>query len=440
MSAGFKKTNLFRLLEEDDEQNEPTENTENFFISSQQSSYKINKFNDESTCLDNSTVPTYEEFTTKTNSQKSKQCNAFNKQLLNSTEASYALVTDDDSSNDENDDLSKKFDNLSLLNKKKETKPMSTPVASKNYLTNNNLLVNKSPYVTPKVNDNDKFKLRLLQDKSLQKSVHFTPKAVVSSPATQNTPRSTKKSNELGNSFEYVAHNNQNLQTSFASTHNDENSAAIDSIIEIVDSSVDSKNESKDFMQNASVAEEVVEAQSVGVSAMGASMLEPIMMKPKNPVAKGSSSAADFFLHLSSSSESNSPIFEDSPPKNNVTMRKRESKRDSKRLSVTTGRFVSVKTTSKKRVSMCGEELSEVILNIDETIMDEYENEQDQKKGRLFVLEESSAEKETNSSSSSDVNVGSGPSIIKETDPDDDSSENSSNESKNCWNKHNKLI
>ena len=112
-------------------------------------------------------------------------------------------------------------------------------------------------------------------------------------------------------------------------------------------------------------------------------------------------------------------------------MRKRESKRDSKRLSVTTGRFVSVKTTSKKRVSMCGEELSEVILNIDETIMDEYENEQDQKKGRLFVLEESSAEKETNSSSSSDVNVGSGPSIIKETDPDDDSSENSSNESKN---------
>jgi hypothetical protein len=74
---------------------------------------------------------------------------------------------------------------------------------------------------------------------------------------------------------------------------------------------------------------------------------------------------------------------------------------------------------------MCGEELSDVVLNIDETIMDEYENEIDQKKGRLFILEESSAEKETHSSSSSDFNVGSGPLIIKETDPDDDS-ENSS--------------
>ena len=47
---------------------------------------------------------------------------------------------------------------------------------------------------------------------------------------------------------------------------------------------------------------------------------------------------------------------------------------------------------------MCGEGFSEDILQIDETILDEYENELDLKKGKLFMIDESDIEKDTNAS------------------------------------------
>ena len=103
----------------------------------------------------------------------------------------------------------------------------------------------------------------------------------------------------------------------------------------------------------------------------------------------------------------------DSPPDNtsnfnNITVRRSGIKNTSKnhhnqskkhsRLSITSGKYVSVSKTNKKRVSVCGEGFSEDILQIDETILDEYENELDLKKGKLFIIDESDIEKDTNAS------------------------------------------
>lgn len=43
---------------------------------------------------------------------------------------------------------------------------------------------------------------------------------------------------------------------------------------------------------------------------------------------------------------------------------------------------------------MCGQTFSDDVLNIDDTILDEYENELDYKSGKLFTLTESKIEKD----------------------------------------------
>ena len=65
---------------------------------------------------------------------------------------------------------------------------------------------------------------------------------------------------------------------------------------------------------------------------------------------------------------------------------------------MTTGKYVSVAKTNKKRVSVCGDGFSEDVLEIDETILDEYENELDLKKGKLFTVDESNIEKDADAS------------------------------------------
>lgn len=88
---------------------------------------------------------------------------------------------------------------------------------------------------------------------------------------------------------------------------------------------------------------------------------------------------------------------------------------------------------AKKRVSVCGSELfSDEVLSIDDTILDEYENELDHKSGKIFTLHESSIEKDFGASrrvlSSTEQR------IVEEnedqhTDKDD---ENSSDELEKC--------
>lgn len=53
---------------------------------------------------------------------------------------------------------------------------------------------------------------------------------------------------------------------------------------------------------------------------------------------------------------------------------------------------------SNKRISICGDGLSENVLNIDDTIIDQFENEQDYKSGKLFTMTEEDIEKDLLSS------------------------------------------
>jgi hypothetical protein len=333
--------------------------------------------------LDTSTVPTYEEFITKTTKKDN-----LNKFLLNSTHANATvvdgLVTDDDSSsgdesNDENDHMSKfvvapqlttpktariiseneenlllkSFNKMNLV-KGRENKTPSSPLTktlSKNQTpsianVNSPLLINK-------------------HSKLLMHNSPFTPKNLM-----KNSPRRQTDSDE------YIAHACISTQTSFVETP----------LKVIVDDSVIEISPNQSLKYNAS--------KNVSNESGGGER----------------TTASNFVLRLSSSSTSPQP---DSPPDNtsnfnNITVRRSGIKNTSKnhhnqskkhsRLSITSGKYVSVSKTNKKRVSVCGEGFSEDILQIDETILDEYENELDLKKGKLFIIDESDIEKDTNAS------------------------------------------
>ena len=156
-----------------------------------------------------------------------------------------------------------------------------------------------------------------------------------------------------------------------------------------------------------------------------------------NATVTGLTTTSNLILHLSSSS-SNSP---QSPVKssfNNITLRKSSAKikqrqppaksLKSRRMSITSGKLVSVTKTNKKRVSVCGDGLSDDVLQIDETILDEYENELDLKKGKLFVIDESNIELDTNASYNNYGQVADHLSIINETD-NSETDESSNHES-----------
>lgn len=86
--------------------------------------------------------------------------------------------------------------------------------------------------------------------------------------------------------------------------------------------------------------------------------------------------------------------------------------------------------TCKKRVSICGEGFSDDVLQIDDTIIDEYENELDHKSGMLFTLVESQIERDLANSTNSKPGVLSSTKMSKIHE--EDSEENSSDELENC--------
>lgn len=102
----------------------------------------------------------------------------------------------------------------------------------------------------------------------------------------------------------------------------------------------------------------------------------------------------------SSSSTDESP----SQPKNNslapvnVTQRRRNKNLSSTRRSALFEASGIWTKGTKKRVSICGEGLSSAQLKIDETILDESENESDLRSGKIFSLCASKIEEDLNSS------------------------------------------
>lgn len=275
--------------------------------------------------LNSSTVPTYEEFTKKTNLYHTPKTNLY----LNSTQVT-TLVTDDESDEE----------TIFIPNNKNKNTPLKNPQLDK---VKGILGSDK----TPKLNKQDS------PSKSLLK--------IVLSPTKLTTPKSSKK-----------------LQLQLDSTGDDEYIMCKDNLVQtsFIDQSV------VNTVINDSI--EIIEIN------------EPL--KTNFNSYRDNSNTKEFNLHLSLSN-SDDDIKEikqiETPPlgrltfnqnDNNVTVRRKTNIRSS----------INNTKNSKKRVSICGQALSDDVFNIDDTIIDQFDNEQDHKKGLLCSIVESSDEIEPN--------------------------------------------
>ena len=350
-----KKVDLYNLLVADD--------TSRFSLLPFEN--RTNRQTSDLSTLDTSTVPTYEEFITKTTKK-----NNLNKFLLNSTHANTTvidggLVTDDDSSSEESNDendyqpkfLPKNTPKITKINENEENlllKSFNKMNLARGDKTPSSTLL-QSQKLTPK---NNYSPLLINKHSKLLQHNQFTPNNLLKNSPQRET-----------DSAEYIPHACISTQTSFIESPK---VVVEDSIIEISPSQ-SSKHDSKNISN-----EEVY--------------------------GNGMTVASNFILHLSSSSTSPTHDSHEVSNFNNITVRKSGLKKPTKRhqtkhrLSITSGKYVSISKSNKKRVSVCGEGFSEDVLQIDETILDEYENEMDLKKGKLFVIDESNIEKDTNAS------------------------------------------
>lgn len=298
----FKKSNLMSLFEEEDNATKT----------------------EDSTFLNSSTVPTYEEFTKKTSK------NFLSNRFLNSTQglSRLSIVTDDES-DEETTEQFKSFAKNSLVDSwKKDSMKTPSKLDRLNCLTKSNILN------TPKM------------------TFVGTPTIVNSSLRTPKT--ATRTLNETND--EYCFYENKQIQTSFSSTEeldsqSDDGKIIEDSIIEIP----------KEVETNKEFLEE-------------------------NSNVKDN----EFNLRLSSSSgaassEADSKKNSMSPVRDleelqiadvNVTQRKKNPHKVSVKSS----------TNSNKRVSICGQALNDDVFNIDDTVVDQFDNELDHKKGLIYSI------------------------------------------------------
>ena len=289
----FKKSNLMSLFEEEE----------------------VPK-SEESTFLNSSTVPTYEEFTKKTSKKF-----LFNR-YLNSTQglSRLSIVTDDES----DEEIVEKFKTNSKNSVLETLKTESYKTPTK--LSKFDLLYKNSKVGTP-----------------------------TSEPSAIQTPKTIKKSQLSESDDEYAFFEDKIVQTSFNIEEFDEKSDE-DKIVE--DSIIELPNEAK---------------KSIDLFTY-----------------RDNSNIKDFNLRLSSSSgaassETDSKKNSLSPNKNNqvlqlldinVTQRKKDSTRPS----------IKSKKNSKKRVSICGQGFNDDVFNIDDTIVDQFDNEIDHKKGLIHSI------------------------------------------------------
>lgn len=351
----------------------PTSSTQNWY--------------DESTYLDNSTVPTYEEFTTKTKTKVKKKKSILRKKLgyLNSTEAS-CLVTDDETDNDEDENFSPTIDELTNTINSLDIKNQNTLIFNNNHLNINKVQQQHQPFKIIQSNFNSKENLLVIKDTPEKLNNYDTPLKNVVKPSTriltgtappkmvtsslfQNTasiksitptvyrsPASvySPSTNKLNDSNEYVFYYNKITQTSFVFSSADESnkkSSKEPSVIVLNDSiEEDSDNESTTYSNQ--IMKKLVISQTC--SSCSSSPTSPQI-------------SAEILDKL-----------------NNVTLR-----RSNKSINETRKSLIPNKS---KRISICGDGMSKEQLRINETILDESENESDYKNGRIYSLYESASE------------------------------------------------
>lgn len=246
------------------------------------------------TFLNNSTIPTYEEFTKKTSKPVSKTPTV-KTPLVETTN----LVTDDES------------DEETILRKP-------------NHIENN----------------------KKLAYTKFQPSTPSLPKTPI--PKHLASVRTTPKLSPLvAQPSEYIVCNNKTAQTSF----------------------------------NDNEADEIVDESIIVVD-------EPTTeSKFKSYRDEKSSTNKGFALKLSETSSDSASSSDDEQTKTYA-----KHKKISPYINNRRGMSLKPSTKCNKRVSICGQAFSDDVLNIDDTIIDEYDNELDHKSGKLVSLAESQIE------------------------------------------------
>lgn len=301
-------------------------------------------YEEESTCLDASTVPTYEEFIKKSsqkNKPKKNHQHSFLRtrtkkfSLLNSTEACTSLLTDDESSQDDFIlDITATINNLEL----------------------------KDKIITNSINNNNKTPLVKQHDEHQKENqTPVRPNSLLRLPLETAPPKlltsrihATNASPKLNESHEYIFYYNKLTQTSFVFDETSKNSSREPSII-VLNDSIEDLEEESDTKKNEQTNDTVAKQLVLNISSSSSSEATPQINK-------------DFLDKL-----------------NNVTLRK--TNRKSLRRSV-----LITDEYNKKRVSICGDGMTREQLRINETILDESENESDAKKGLIYSLYESAEE------------------------------------------------
>jgi hypothetical protein len=384
-----KKTNLFMLLEENDENDEDVQVDYKSRLSQMPSSQASTEH--ESTYLNSSTVPTYEEFTKKTNSNQLYDHTKFKKyrrsshRYLNSTEGMVdGLLTDDESQESDKTSESDSSDE-DILSNKNQPKPLIPKPDYKIYIKSSTTSSNtNSRSTSASENDAKKEPQPLLLLKQIQNTPTLADRFKnLDTPSRKNcTPnkpikqiQQTPSSACSNKSNEYCIYDCKDTQTSFASSQ--EQNAKYNYI----------NSNNSDLIVNESQEKENIENQNIKNS--------------KNITDEITEISNNFRLKLSSSSSSVGSLGDKdddyfrkknySSVLNNVTVRKTRKKSsmfNSKNIPNNNNNSSHYGGGKMKRVSICGEAFSDNVLKIDDTIIDEYDNELDHKSGKLVNLNE----------------------------------------------------
>ena len=317
----------------------------------------------ETTSLDTSTVPTYEEFLKKSSNKpalfhshktnlarNSPAASSSNSQFVTARETTICLVTDDESSSEKDSDDSDDQEEKSKRFKKQQKERVLTSIQNR-MVTKSNLP--PSPFLAASDVTNVKklpqTPVQVLKAKKIT-CVNITPS------------RSMFNKEDASANSEYVFYNSKDSQTSF----------------------------------NSSVCSETISVSLINDTACVESGDE--LGKPNlSPQLEATVGESNFQLHLSDddtkqkliSSNSENETADLCQTKKNVILEQSSSRNVTRRQ----------KTKRKsKRLSICGEGLSEDVLRIDDTIIDQFDNECDHRRGKLVTLSETGSFEQENSS------------------------------------------
>lgn len=305
---------------------------------------------EESTFLNSSTVPTYEEFTKKTTKSP------FSNRHLSSTQgiSRLSIFTDDES---------------------EEETFVKSPIA-KNPIINQ---VKKAEIFRTPNKREDSFPFNSTKQKTILTpilgTISRTPK-LINSPV--RTPRTIKKVSADDSDDEYGFYSNKQVQTSFASS---------------VDLEIDNKSDDENIIEDSIM---FIEPDKKSKSCADFNSYRD-NTKSFNLRLSSSSGTNHSESDTNSKKDSLSPPFRPAPLSiidANVTQRKKNPNRVTIKPNKNT-------KNSKKRVSICGQALSDDVFNIDDTVIDQFDNELDHKKGLLCSILESNDDYENGFSASS---------------------------------------